>query len=59
MGEVVNLRTARKKRARAAKAATAQTNRAAFGRTKAERERDEADKAKREALLDGLKREED
>ncbi|MBW4330147.1 DUF4169 family protein [Stakelama sp. CBK3Z-3] len=59
MGEVVNLRTARKQRARAAKAATAETNRAAFGRTKAERARDETEKAKREALLDGAKREDD
>ncbi|MAX01020.1 MAG: DUF4169 domain-containing protein [Sphingomonas sp.] len=59
MGEVVNLRTARKARARAAKAATAETNRAAFGRTKAERARDAANKAKRDALLDGAKREED
>ncbi|GGO91837.1 DUF4169 family protein [Stakelama pacifica] len=59
MGEVVNLRTARKQRARAAKAAAAQTNRATFGRTKAERARDAANKAKRDALLDGAKREED
>jgi hypothetical protein len=38
MGEVVNLRRARKERARREKDAEAQENRVAFGRTKAERD---------------------
>ncbi|CAJ0850781.1 hypothetical protein AMST5_00321 [freshwater sediment metagenome] len=38
MGEVVNLRRARKDRARREKEAQAQENRVAFGRSKAERE---------------------
>lgn len=58
MGEVVNLRRARKARARAADAAQASANRAAFGRTKAEKARDEEEAARRDRLLDGAKREE-
>jgi hypothetical protein len=38
MGELVNLRRARKERARREKDAQAQENRVAFGRTKSERE---------------------
>lgn len=48
MGEVINLRQARKARARAEKEAQAQENRARFGRTGAEKRRD-ADTAEREA----------
>ena len=44
MGEVVNLRVARKAKRRASEAATAATNRAAFGRTKAEKDADRAEK---------------
>jgi len=40
MGEIVNLRQARKARARAGKEAEAQTNRTRYGRTKSEKERD-------------------
>lgn len=40
MGDLVNLRAARKKRARSAAEAQAATNRAKFGRTKAEKSRD-------------------
>lgn len=40
MGEVINLRQARKARARAEKEAQAQENRARFGRTGAEKRRD-------------------
>ncbi len=57
MGELVNLRMARKSRARAVREATAQTNRAIHGRTKAERCADEAVKAHTEKALDGAKRE--
>ena len=56
MGEIVNLRLARKARARRAAAATADVNRAAFGRTKAERARDAADRAKVERVLDQARR---
>jgi len=57
IGEVVNLRLARKAAARRTKEAEAQANRAAHGRTRAERtaSRAEADRAAR--LLDGVKRE--
>ena len=44
-GKVVNLRTARKKQARAAAAKQAEANRVAFGRTKAERTAAEQQKA--------------
>lgn len=47
MGEVINLRQARKARARAEKEAQAQENRARFGRTGAEKQRD-ADTAERD-----------
>lgn len=42
MGEVVNLRLARKRKARADKAQAADENRARFGRASAERERRQA-----------------
>jgi len=48
MGEVINLRQARKARARAEKEAQAQENRARFGRTGAEKRQD-TDAAEREA----------
>ena len=57
MGEVVNLRRIRKAKARAADAAQAAANRAAHGRTKAEQEIGAAEAARRDALLDGAKRE--
>jgi hypothetical protein len=38
MAEVVNLRSFRKRKAREEKEASAQVNRAAFGRTKSEKE---------------------
>jgi len=57
MGEVVNLRLARKRKARADKDKTAEQNRALFGRTKAERDRDAAEKDRTRALLDGHRRE--
>ena len=54
MGEIVNLRLARKARARRA-AAAADVNRAAFGRTKAERARDAEERARGERVLDGAR----
>ena len=56
MGEVVNLNRVRKDRAKAGAKATAQANRAAHGRTKAERDRAEAERVRAEKLLDGSKR---
>ncbi len=58
MGEVINLRRARKAKARVNAEHQAATNRAAFGRTKAERDAAAAEIKKREKALDGAKREE-
>jgi len=55
MGEVVNLRLARKAAARAAKEAEAATNRAAHGRTRAERAATKAERTRAARLLDGAK----
>ena len=52
MGEIVNLRRARKLRDRALKAEEAGRNRAAFGRTAAERDSSAAETARRETALD-------
>lgn len=57
MAEIVNLRRARKARDRAATATQAAARRAAHGRTGAEKERDAAERARRDALLDGARRE--
>lgn len=56
MAEIVNLRQARKAKARAQKEQAAETNRAKFGRTKAERERDRMLTEKQVRDLDGHKR---
>lgn len=58
MAETINLRLARKARDKAAREAAAAVNRAAFGRTRAARERDAAAEALRRKLLDQAKREE-
>ncbi|MDR3470887.1 MAG: DUF4169 family protein [Devosia sp.] len=58
MGEVVNLRLARKAKARADKQAGAAANRAKFGRTKADKQTEAAQKALDAARLDAHKREE-
>jgi hypothetical protein len=58
MAEIVNLNKARKAKARAEDKAAAEANRAKFGRTKATRDAEAADQARRDALLDGAKREE-
>ena len=57
MTNIINLRQARKRKARADKAHEAAENRARFGRTKAERTADAAEETKRSALLEGVKRE--
>lgn len=58
MGQIVNLRAERKVRKRAAADAEAAANRAAFGRTRSDKARDAAEVARRDAMLDGVKREE-
>nr|WP_083434650.1 DUF4169 family protein [Sphingomonas sp. Y57] len=55
MGDVVNLNKARKARARSDAKATAEANRAKFGRTRAEKERDGIEKARADRLIDGAK----
>ena len=56
MAEIVNLRAARKAKARGAAEGAAQANRAKHGRTKAEKARDAAETARLTATLDGTKR---
>ena len=53
MGEIVNLRRARKARNRAEDERKAAENRVAFGRTKAERKQSEAEQALAAGRLDG------
>ncbi|HEV2554784.1 MAG TPA: DUF4169 family protein [Bosea sp. (in: a-proteobacteria)] len=53
MAEIVNLRRARKQRARQDAEKQAQQNRIAFGRTKAERRLSEAERDKAGLTLDG------
>ena len=55
MGDVVSFKQARKAKTRAAKETQAAANRAAFGRTKAEKAADAAEQARKDALLDGAK----
>jgi len=57
MGDVVNLRLARKAAARKAKEADAATMRAAHGRTRAERAGTKAETERAARLLDGARRE--
>ncbi len=59
MAEIVNLRQARKDRARAAKDARAAENRTRFGRTKAAKGAAEAERVRAETGLDGKKLEDD
>jgi len=56
MGDVVNLRRARKARDRASAEAQAEQNRIAFGRTKAERQLTEAQKTLDERRHEGHRR---
>jgi hypothetical protein len=55
MGEVINLRRARKARARVAAAEAAAANRVAFGRSKVERETTASEAARRARTLDRAK----
>jgi hypothetical protein len=56
VGDIVNLRKARKDRARAAKADKAAENRVRFGRTRAEKAGDTAEATRVTRTLDGAKR---
>jgi hypothetical protein len=58
MAEIVNLNRARKAKAKREAGEQAEANRAKFGRTKAQKQREAADIGRRDALLDGSKREE-
>lgn len=59
MAEIVNLRLARKSRARSQAATAASENRARHGLTKAERSRREAEAARLARILSGAEREAD
>lgn len=59
MGDVINLRLARKAKVRATDARRAEGNRALHGRTRAERARDAAEATRAEVLLDGARRDPD
>ncbi|MFN3546327.1 MAG: DUF4169 family protein [Mesorhizobium sp.] len=56
MGEVVNLRMARKRSLRAEKERAASESRAFHGRSKAERKADQAERKRGAALLEGHRR---
>ncbi len=56
MAEIINLRRVRKAKARAAAEVTAAANRAAFGRTNAEKQATKADADRCARILDGAKR---
>jgi len=56
MVEIVNLHRVKKQRERDDAAASAKQNRVRHGRTKAERANDAREAARREALLDALRR---
>jgi Domain of unknown function (DUF4169) len=55
MGDIINLKSVRKQRARDAKAQEADANRLKFGRRKTQKERDERNAAQAEKTLDGHK----
>jgi hypothetical protein len=59
MAEIVNLRTARKRKVRAEKDEVAAANRAKFGQTKAERDKREAEEKLAARRLDGHQRDGD
>ena len=59
MAEIVNLRQARKQKARAEKEARANENRIAFGRTKAEKNLSQAEQDLARSRLDSHKRDDD
>ena len=57
MAEVVNLRRARKDKARTAREEEAAARRRRFGRTKAEKTAEETERARKTRLLEGHRRE--
>jgi hypothetical protein len=57
MAEIINLRAVRKQKARTEKEAAAEANRLKFGRSKAEKQKSAAEKAKADKHIDGHKRE--
>jgi len=57
MADILNLNKARKARAKAQSAAKAVENRAKFGRTKAQKAADDAERARISENLDGAQRE--
>ncbi|WP_454279826.1 DUF4169 family protein [Sphingomonas sp. Marseille-Q8236] len=59
MAEIINFRQARKSLVRKAAEQQATENRARFGRTKAQKERDVAEQERLRRELDGAKREDD
>jgi Domain of unknown function (DUF4169) len=59
MAEIVNLRRAKKQRARGEADAKAAENRALHGRAKADEARDEAEAGRAQRALDGHKRDAD
>lgn len=56
MAEIINLRQARKAKGRADKEAVAAANRAKFGRTRTEKQAEQARRDQAEKQLDGHKR---
>ena len=56
MAEIINLRNARKQKARAAKEVQAAQNRVLFGQTKAEKLRQASEKALADKHIDGHKK---
>ncbi len=56
VSDIINLRAARKAKARADAGAKASANRAAFGRTKAEKSAAATEAARNDRALDGAKR---
>ena len=56
MGEIINLRSAKKRLARKATGAKAKQNRVRHGRTEVEKANDRREEARRAALLDGSAR---
>lgn len=56
MADIINLNKARKARAKVAGAAKAVENRAKFGRTKAEKARDDVERTRIERAVDESKR---
>ena len=56
MGDIINLRQARKAKARADRERQAHGNRVKFGRTKAERQIEAAEEERKKRLIDGARR---